>query len=85
MELDLKNPIFVFYLNVDGISRQRAEESIRDYNQMFSNLTNITVWILAVSNGQPTKLECVFDGGDSNDKKTQKYNKWIRWENGDSQ
>ena len=61
MELDLKNPIFVHYINVDGIPRQKAEELIFEYKKIV-NYTNVTNWIIPTTS--PTKVECIFNGTD---------------------
>ena len=60
MELNLENPIFVVYLNVDGISRARAEEQISDLSRYMS-YENVTNWILPIKNGD-SKLELIWQG-----------------------
>jgi hypothetical protein len=42
MELNLENPIFVVYLNIDGMSRPKAEEKIAVLSKYMSyqNATN---------------------------------------------
>ena len=59
IELNLNNPIFVTYLNVEGLSRQKAEEIIRSYENDFSKYSNITNWIVA---SDVSKIECIYDG-----------------------
>lgn len=41
MELNLENPIFVYYLNTKGMSTMRIQQYIDQY---FSNIKNITMW-----------------------------------------
>ena len=60
MELNLENPIFVVYLNVDGISRARAEEQISDLSRYMS-YENVTNWILPIKNGD-SKVELIWQG-----------------------
>jgi hypothetical protein len=60
IELNLDNPIFVFYLCTDGMSRQRAEEHIYQIKNEFDIYSNITIWIVATD--EPTRIECVYDG-----------------------
>lgn len=60
MELNLDNPIFVVYLNVDGHTRQKAEELIKQYRR-FLNYDNVTFWIMAVED-QKTKIELIWKG-----------------------
>ena len=59
-ELDLNNPIFVFYMSVEGMSRQRAEESAQAVMKQFG-YSNITMWFIAIPKGE-TRIECVYDG-----------------------
>jgi hypothetical protein len=60
IELNLDNPIFVFYISIRGMSRQRAEEYIHQVKQQFDIYSNITMWIVATE--EPTKIDCVYDG-----------------------
>lgn len=59
-ELDLDNPVFVVYLNVDGMTSQRAGELIQNYQKML-NFQNCTFWIVAVQD-QKTKFEMIWKG-----------------------
>ena len=59
-EIDLDNPIFAYYINVDGLSRQNAEEKIQKLSDIFK-YKNITTWIVPITEGE-TKIECVYDG-----------------------
>ena len=34
-EIDLDNPIFTYYINVDGLSRQNADEQIQKLSDIF--------------------------------------------------
>jgi len=60
IELNLDNPIFVFYICVHGFSRQRAQEYIQDVKNQFDIYSNITMWIVATD--ETTRIECVYDG-----------------------
>ena len=59
-EVDLDAPIFVYYVNVGGMSRQRADEVLAEINEYWS-FQNITTWIVPRQQGE-TKIECVYDG-----------------------
>lgn len=65
IKLDLNNPIFVFYINVEGMTRQRSEELMHSLQENFDIYENITIWIVASSY---TKIECVYDGSARNRK-----------------
>ena len=58
IELNLDNPIFAFYINVEGMSRQSATQYIAEMRRAVT-YTNITSWILA---SNETKVECVYTG-----------------------
>lgn len=63
MELNLENPIFVVYMNVDGLSHQKAKESIRSQvEQVRDHFTfeNTTTWIMPVKS--ETKIELIWQG-----------------------
>jgi predicted CopG family antitoxin len=60
VEINLDNPIFVYYINVDGLSRQRAEELISQVKDQWS-YSNVVTWIVPRQQGD-TKIECVYDG-----------------------
>lgn len=59
-EIDLDNPIFVYYINVYGLSRQSTEEQIQKLSDIFK-YKNITTWIVPIAQGE-NKIECVYDG-----------------------
>ena len=63
-ELNLDNPIFVFYINVEGFSRQRAVEEIDKLAKQFDIYKNAKIWFLA---SDETKVECIYDGGRNRD------------------
>jgi len=58
-ELNLENPIFVHYINVDNMSRQSINDYLDHYSTMVNQYSNITNWIIATNY---TKVECVYDG-----------------------
>jgi hypothetical protein len=59
-ELNLDNPIFVFYINVSGFSISMAEDQIQKIQKQFDIYKNATIWILT-TNGE-TRIECIYDG-----------------------
>ena len=61
MELNLENPIFVVYLNVDGVSRAKAEEQIADLSNYYMSYQNITKWIIPIKNSD-SKVELIWQG-----------------------
>lgn len=63
-ELDLNTPIFAFYINVAGLSRQRAEETIQHLSRTMDCYSNVTMWFFPCGNmeQQETRVECVYDG-----------------------
>lgn len=65
MELNLNNPIFTIYLNLNGFSREFAEKKIHKIKETFSIYTNITIWVME---SDETKIECVYDGKSNNKK-----------------
>jgi len=58
--VDLDAPIFVYYVNVGGLSHQRANEVLAQIREYWS-FANITTWIVPRQQGE-TKIECVYDG-----------------------
>ena len=58
-ELNLENPIFVHYINVDGMDHKTANEYFDNYSKMINQYSNITNWIIGTNY---TKVECVYDG-----------------------
>ena len=59
-EINLDNPIFVYYINVDGMSNQSVDECIYKIQEFWS-FQNIVTWIVPRREGE-TKIECVYDG-----------------------
>jgi hypothetical protein len=59
-ELNLENPIFVFYIDVKDMSIQKSQEIIYQHRQAFDIYSNITIWIVA---SDKTEVQCIFDGG----------------------
>ena len=58
-ELNLDNPIFAFYVSVNGMSRQSAAQHLAEFKDNLS-YDNITTWILPVQG--ESKVECVYPG-----------------------
>ena len=63
IELNLNNPIFVFYVDISNMPADRANETLMHYHNIFDIYSNITTWIVATDH---TKVECVYDGGVNN-------------------
>ena len=59
-ELNLDNPIFTVYLNVDGLGAAHANDLINNYKR-FLKYDNCTFWIVAVTD-QKTKFEMIWKG-----------------------
>lgn len=59
MKLNLENPIFLIYMNIDGMSHQKAKESIEQVRRHFT-FENTTTWIMPVKS--ETKVELIWQG-----------------------
>ncbi len=57
-EINLDNPIFVYYIDTRGVTRKQIDETCHQILRVFPK--NITLWI--VPSEQPSKIECVYDG-----------------------
>ena len=62
-EINLDNPIFTFYVNIDGMSRQSAAQHLAELKREVT-YTNITSCIIPTKN--ETKVECVYPGKSMN-------------------
>jgi hypothetical protein len=62
IELNLNNPIFVCYINLDGLSRQRGYEQMQEVIKSLDIYKNATMWFLPGKNNQETRIECIYDG-----------------------
>lgn len=60
MKLNLENPIFVVYMNVDGMSHSKAKEQIAVLSKYIS-YENVTNWILPIKNGD-SRVELIWQG-----------------------
>jgi len=58
-ELDLNNPIFVFYVNVENRPHLTAQEYINDIKNNFDIYKNATMWFVA---GKKDEVVCIYDG-----------------------
>lgn len=58
-ELDLNNPIFVVYVNVDGKSRQAGHEYLENTRKNFDIYKNATMWFVAAKKDE---VVCIYDG-----------------------
>jgi hypothetical protein len=59
VELNLDNPIFVFYIDTQNMPSQMAQELINRYEKAFNIYSNITTWIIS---SDKTEVKCIFDG-----------------------
>jgi hypothetical protein len=59
MELELENPIFTVYVNVEGMSRQTAQETLQHFSGIYGSYTNATFWIFP---SNITRVETVWNG-----------------------
>ena len=57
-EIDLEKPIFVYYIDIEGKGRTRAEELLGDFMNAIS-IPNITQWIMPA---KETKVELLWKG-----------------------
>ena len=58
-DLDLNNPIFVFYINVEGRSRRFSVEYIEDTKKHFDVYKNATMWFVASNKDE---VVCIYEG-----------------------
>lgn len=58
-ELDLNNPIFVFYLDVENYSQQSAQNHIENVRRNFDIYKNATMWFVAA---KKSEVVCIYDG-----------------------
>lgn len=59
-EINLDSPIFVYYVNVDGMGQQSINEHLERLHEVWK-FRNVTTWIVPRRVGE-TKIECVYDG-----------------------
>lgn len=64
IELNLDNPIFVYYVCINGRSRMASEELLASATNYMSRYKNITIWIVATDGD--SKIECIYNGIDKN-------------------
>ena len=62
-EINLDNPIFAFYINLDDMSRLTANQHLAEFSRLVT-YDNITSWIIPTQNGGETRVECVYSGKD---------------------
>lgn len=62
-DLNLSNPIFVFYIDVDGHSKQHAMNHITQLQSTFA-YSNITSWIVPIKGN--SRVECIWDPSKNN-------------------
>jgi len=60
MKMDLEKPIFTYYLNVAGMTRQRAEEQITKLMENFDKM-GLQIVLVFVEN-KDSELSCIWKG-----------------------
>jgi len=65
-EINLENPIFVYYIDVTGLSRQSSERLLLHVRD--NQYTNITSLIFPIKNN-PTRVEVIWKGTKYSDNK----------------
>ncbi len=58
MDLNLNNPIFVYYLNTENMSRQYVDGIVFKIREQMT-YDNITLWIVPC---EKSRIECIYDG-----------------------
>ncbi len=58
-DLNLENPIFILYIDVNGYSQMKAKEALEQAKNHFS-FQNVTTWIIPVNS--ETKVELIWQG-----------------------
>jgi len=76
-QLDLDNPIFIVYVNIDNMSRQIYENLLDSYRKML-NFKNCTFWIVPVKE-QMTKFEIIWKGKDYENNSNLDFEKSIKF------
>lgn len=59
-EVNLENPIFVYYVNVEGYAQSKVADIVEKLTDIFK-YKNVTTWVVPRREGE-TKIECVYDG-----------------------
>jgi hypothetical protein len=58
-DLNLENPIFILYIDVNGYSAMKGKEALEQVKNHFS-FKNVTTWIIPVRS--ETKVELIWQG-----------------------
>jgi|APCry1669189883_1035261.scaffolds.fasta_scaffold01658_7 hypothetical protein len=59
--LKLENPIFIIHYNINSLTRQRAEEQIRQLHDEFNRYNNATFWVMPQQEGK-NEIELIWKG-----------------------
>lgn len=64
LEIDYKKPIFVYYMNIEGLSRQQAENEITNIVEQMTQQKNVQMWFVPLNSGSggQTRIECIYPG-----------------------
>jgi len=67
-EINLDNPIFVYYINVSNMPFSRVQQLLDDTNNNFCKISNITFWIVPITDNSnfANKIECIYQGRNHN-------------------
>lgn len=72
--LNLENPIFVIYVNIDGLSRNNAVEKIAQCKEIYS-YENVSTIVMPINH--ESKIECLWKGTYENLSNTQELFNYI--------
>ena len=76
MNLNLEQPIFVYYFDVSGYTFQKATELLEESKKLFK-YDNITTWIVPINS--TSKIECIYKPNDKLKKLIDKINTIINY------
>jgi len=60
MEINLENPIFALYVNINNLTNSKAEVLLSKYSENFGKYKNITTWIFPSK--EDTRIELIWSG-----------------------
>ena len=72
-EIDLNNPIFALYVDVENLAKQEEEKILNSIYHRFKEYSNITVWIFP---SNENRIECIYNG--RNDNRNEKISKLLK-------
>jgi hypothetical protein len=60
-EVNLDNPIFVYYINISNMPSSRIDMLCDQLSNSFSRISNVTFWIIPITDSV-SHIECVYYG-----------------------